>query len=164
MAEIPELEAHKKGRGVLLAFQKDVALSLSKASEYSDALVMAKAAKILRRHILDHQSRFDGTFPEGCVKDAIPPILLQFVGMVEHGADIKSQLRFGASKSDQAISQLLQYNCYSRYKEGAATHRHSKDRETPFPVYMGLSIFAKTRKRSLVEMLHEHGLSISYDD
>ena len=164
LAEIPELEAHKKGRGVLLAFQKDVALSLSKASEYSDALVMAKAAKILRRHILDHQSRFDGTFPEGCVKDAIPPILLQFVGMVEHGADIKSQLRFGASKSDQAISQLLQYNCYSRYKEGAATHRHSKDRETPFPVYMGLSIFAKTRKRSLVEMLHEHGLSISYDD
>ena len=48
LAEIPELEAHKKGRGVLLAFQKDVALSLSQASEYSEALVMAKAAKILR--------------------------------------------------------------------------------------------------------------------
>ena len=28
---------------------------------------------------------------------------------------------------------------------------------------MGLSIFAKTRKKSLVEMLHEHGLCISYD-
>ena len=128
MAEIPELQAHKKGRGVLLAFQKDVALSLSKASEYSDALVMAKAAKVLRRYILDHQSKFDGKFPEGCVKDAITPIL-QFVGMVEHGADIKSQLRFGASKSDQAIFQLLQYNCYSQYKEGTETHRKSKERE-----------------------------------
>ena len=163
LAEIPELQAHKKGRGVLLAFQKDVVLSLSKASEYSDALVMAKAAKVLRRHILDHQSKFDGTFPEGCVKDAIPSILLQFVGMIEHGADVKSHLRFGASKSDQAISQLLQYNCYSRYKEGTATHIHSKKRETPSPVYMGLSIFAKTRRKSLVEMLHEHGHCISYD-
>ena len=28
---------------------------------------------------------------------------------------------------------------------------------------MGLSIFAKTRKKSLVEMLHEHGLCISYE-
>ena len=89
MAEIPELEAHKKGRGVLLAFQKDVALSLSEASEYSDALVMAKAAKILRRHILNHQSRFDSTFSDDFVNDATPPILLQFIGMAEHGADIK---------------------------------------------------------------------------
>ncbi|KAK1906058.1 Nicotinate phosphoribosyltransferase [Dissostichus eleginoides] len=83
--------------------------------------------------------------------------------MVEHGADIKSQLRFGASKTDFAIAQLLQYNCYARYKEGASTHRHSKDRETPFPVYMGISVYAKTRKRKLIELLHGHGISISYD-
>lgn len=166
LAEIPELEAHrsgKDGRDIVLAFQKDGGKALAQSSDFSEALVVAKAAKLLRRCILDHQSRFDGTFSEGSVKNAIPPLLLQFIGMVEHGADIKSQLRFGASKSDQAIAQLLQYNCYSRYKEGAATHRHSKDRETAFPVYMGLSVYAKTRKRNLVEMLHDHGLSISYD-
>ena len=28
---------------------------------------------------------------------------------------------------------------------------------------MGMSVHAKTRKRTLVEMLHEHGISISYD-
>ncbi|KAJ8399555.1 hypothetical protein AAFF_G00409660 [Aldrovandia affinis] len=100
LAEIPELEAHKQGRYVLLAFQVDVGLALSQASKYSEALIMAKAAKILRRHILDHQSRFDGTFCEECIKDAIPPILLQFIGMVEHGADIKSQLRFDTSRTD----------------------------------------------------------------
>lgn len=113
--------------------------------------------------MLDHKSTFDGTFNEGCIEEAIPSCLLQFVGMIEHGADIKSQLRFGASKTDLAISQLLQYNCYARYKEGAATHRHSKVHETPFPVYMGMSVNGKTRKRTLVEMLHEHGISISYD-
>ena len=35
---------------------------------------------------------------------AIPPTILQFV-VLEHGADIKSQLRFGASKTDVAIAQ-----------------------------------------------------------
>ena len=80
-----------------------------------------------------------------------------------HGADIESQLRFGASKTDLAMAQLLQYNCYARYRKGLATEKHSKDRETPFPVYIGLSMFAKTRKRHLVEMLHDNGISISYD-
>jgi len=67
------------------------------------------------------------------------------------------QLLFGA------MAQLLQYNCYAKYREGAATYRHSKDRESPFAVFMGISHYAKTRKRLLVEMLHEHGLSIPYD-
>lgn len=102
--------------------------------------------------MLDHQSTFDGTFQEGCIEDAIPTSLLQFVGMVEHDANIKSRLRFGVSKTHVAIAQLLQYNCYAKYKEGASTHRHSKEWETPFSVYMGMSVYAKTRKRKLVEM------------
>ena len=71
--------------------------------------------------------------------------------------------RFGACKTDVAMAQLHQYNCYSRYKEGAETHRHSKDHETPFPVYIELSAFAKTRKKYLVELLHENSISVSYD-
>ena len=108
---IPELEAHKQGRDVLLAFQSDIGLALSKAFEYKDLSSLGKAAKIFRRHMLDHKSIFDGTFDDGCVDDAVPPSLLQFVGMVEHEADIKSQLRFGALKTYMAIAQLLQYNC-----------------------------------------------------
>lgn len=38
-----------------------------------------------------------------------------------------------------------------------------KGRETPFPVDIGTSVDAKTSKRTLVELLHEHGLGISYD-
>ena len=83
--------------------------------------------------------------------------------MIEHGADIKSQLRLGASKTDLAMSQLLQYNCYTKYQEDGKLLRHSKDRETPFPVFLGLSVYSKTRKKHLVELLHDHGLSISYD-
>ena len=66
--------------------------------------------------------------------------------MIEHGVDIKSQLRFGASRTDSAMAQLLQYNCYSRYKEGASTYRHSKERETPFILFLGMSVCEKTPK------------------
>ena len=83
--------------------------------------------------------------------------------MIEHGADIKSQLQQGSSKSDIAISQLLQYNRFANYTEETNTHRHSNERETPFSVYLALSVLARTRKRRLIDMLHENGLCVSYD-
>ena len=163
MAQIPELESHRKGRDVLLAFKKDIGPILSQASDYSDAIILSKAASILRSQMLNHKSKFNGNFDEQCIDDSVPPILQQFVSMIEHGADIKSQLRFGASKTDLAMAQLLQYNCYGRCRNEKATQRHSKDRETPFPVYIGMAVYARTRKRHLVEMLHDNGISISYD-
>ena len=78
------------------------------------------------------------------------------------GADIKSQLRFSTSKTDLAIAQLLQYNCYERYKK-EQQFTDIPNKETPFPVYMGMSIYTNTRKRILVDMLHEHVISISHD-
>lgn len=86
-----------------------------------------------------------------------------FICMVEHGADIKSQLRNEASKSDLAMAQLLQYNCSGRCKKGTLTHRHSKKRETTLAVFIGLSVYSKTRKRQLIELLHDNGMCISYD-
>ena len=80
--------------------------------------------------------------------------------MIEHGVDIKSQLRFGASKTDSAMTQLLQYNCYSRFKDGASTYRHSKERQTLFLFFLGMSVYAKTRKKVLVELHHDHGLNV----
>ena len=53
--------------------------------------------------------------------------------MIDIGVEIKPQFKFSAPKTDSAMAQLLQYNCYSRYKEGVSTHRHSKECESPFP-------------------------------
>ena len=108
LGEKSELKAYKKGRDVLLAFKEDVGTVLSKAINYTEA------AKILRQRMMDHKSSFTGTFNDECVENSIPSTLLQFVSMIEHGADIKSQLRLGASKTDLAMSQLLQYNCYKK--------------------------------------------------
>jgi hypothetical protein len=62
LAEIPELESHKKGKDILLAFKKDIGAALSQASNYSEAIILAKTAKFLRGHMIDHKSAFAGTF------------------------------------------------------------------------------------------------------
>ena len=161
LCHIPGLLVQNQGRDVMLAFEKDVGSMLAQASEFGEAIHLAKAAAIIRRDMLNHKSNFKSIFNND-IQDAVPASLLQFVSMIEHGPDIKSQLQHGSSKSDLAISQLLQYNCSAKHRE-AEFHRHSKDRETSFPVYVGLSVFAKTRKKQLIDMLYTNGVSISYD-
>lgn len=41
--------------------------------------------------------------------------------------------------------------------------RHSSDREPPFAINVGLLLYAKTRKRQLIDALFQHGICISYD-
>ncbi|KAK3887900.1 hypothetical protein Pcinc_008050 [Petrolisthes cinctipes] len=48
-------------------------LNFTEASDYySEAIILGKAANILRRHMLDHKSIFDRTFHEGCIGQVIP--------------------------------------------------------------------------------------------
>ena len=100
--------------------------------------------------MIGHEFIFDGQFIKGCAEDAILPSLLEFICMIEHNVGIILQLRVSASKTNSAMAQLLQYNCYSRYKEGASTYRHSKERRTLFTLFLGMSVRAKTRKKVLV--------------
>ena len=165
LARIPELEAHNKGRDVLLAFKKDIGTVLADASKYTEAIHLAKAADIIRKEMLQHKTSFSTEFKEGFGEEAVPSALLQFVCSIEHGGDIRSHLKHGVAKSDLAIAHLLQYNCFSKSSEvtESSTNRHSKTRETPFAVYVGMKVFAKTRKRELIDKLHENGISIPYD-
>ena len=100
--------------------------------------------------MVEHKSNFEGNLYDSSEYDSLPPAFFQFVCMIEHGANTKSQLRFGMTTTDLAMAQILQYNCFAKYKEGAATQRHSTDRETPFLVYIGMSVHGKTRKRDLL--------------
>ena len=119
LSHVPQLEAHRQGRDILLAFSNDVGSILAEAVKYGDAVHLAKAASILRKQMLGHKPKSNAIFHNGCIEEAIPPSLLELVCMIEHGADIKSQLTCSASKSNLALSQLLQYNCFAKYKEGA---------------------------------------------
>jgi len=64
----------------------------------------------------------------------------------------------------QDLVFLLQYNSFVCRRDADRKREcHNKARETPLPIYIGLTLHAKTCSRDLVEKLRELGLSISYD-
>ena len=75
LSSILELEEHKAGCDVLLAFKKDISSVLFDLSKYStaEAIHLAKAASIIRREMLNHKTKFDNKFHEGFVEESVPP-------------------------------------------------------------------------------------------
>ena len=163
-----ELDCFKQGRDIILAFTKDFGPALARVNDYDNAMVVSRAAEILRRQILECKASFEGSFEDSYMNACTPAKLLNFVSSVSHGTDIKAHMDVGASKPDVALAQLIQFNCFAKYDAAkydatAMYQRHSKDREPAFPVFMELSVHSKTRKKEIVNTLFEHGLSINYD-
>ena len=55
------------------------------------------------------------------------------------------------------IAQLVRYNSTKKMRD-RGERRHSLDRETPLPVYVGLLLYTKNRKAGLVNKLSSLGL------
>lgn len=168
LTQIPQLKEHKQGREILLAFDSDVGNALKKAYEtnYDDeAIILARAARIVRRDMLNTTSTFNGSFKPDCQKDSIPTSLLTLTKMILDGPNVIDSQEdcFGFSQANLTMSQLLLFNSHLRRRKGTSASHHAKERETPLPVFIGISIHTKTRKRELVDLLHKYGLSISYD-
>ena len=93
------MRAYNRGRDVLMAFEEDIGTSLAKACEQDnnqDAMHIARAAQIVRRHIFGEAKPFNG-FPEQCQKDSVPKLLLTLVNMVLEGPSIKDQMEEATS-------------------------------------------------------------------
>ena len=106
------------------------------------------------------QATFTGSFDESCQVNSVPRSLLTIVAMIFDGPNIQSSS--GTHQASLSVAQLLQYNSSSRRRAenaGGAHVRHNKTRETPLPIYVGLTVHARTRKRDLVETLLDLGLS-----
>ena len=167
LAEIPDMRAYTKGRDVLMAFKDDIGTALAKACEQDnneDAMHLARAAQIVRRHIFGETKQFNG-FPEKCQEDSVPQLLLTLVNMILEGPSIKDQMQEATSPAALTIAQLLKFNSvkHKRAPDTAAFVRHSTAQETPVPLYVGLMLHAHTRKKELVDKMAHLGLSVSYD-
>ena len=170
LANVPGLEAYKKGRDVMLAFNDDVGYALGNVLDQqdfdNDALVLLNAAKIIRLDIMNTKTCFTGSFDSSCQRDSVPESLKTLVGMILGAPDIKTQSsNMVEAQTTLSISQLILFNATKRRRSADTLPSlyHSSDREPPLPVYLGLMTHAETRKRNLVDELYTLGLSISYD-
>ena len=64
-----------------------------------------------------------------------------------------------------SVSQLVVFNFIKqlRTSQPSANFRHELDSETPLPLYLGLKVHAVTRSKTLVNILNNLGLCLSYD-
>ena len=168
MQQCPDLTSYKDGREVLVAFREDVAAVLKNASEKntdSEAMVIAKAANIVRQDLLNlENSQFHGTFETNCQEASVPQTLRSLIAMIMGGTSIKTQSsNIVESQAALTVSQLIRFNSVLRRRKDSKTNYHAKERETPLPMYVGILLHAETRKRGLVDKLCDLGLSVSYN-
>lgn len=107
MAHFPDLQSYTEGKGrhVYLAFKEDVAFAMKLAFSDQcddDAVCLAKAAKIVRREILENKNTFDGSFTTDCQVKSLPRSVLSLVSMVLEGPNIKQA---GGEPSDPGRSE-----------------------------------------------------------
>ena len=166
LAHIPGLSAHKKGREVILAYDDDIGQALVDtylSDTDSDAMCMAQVATIIRKDLFEQNEPFTGTFKANCQIDCVSTSLLSLVRMILEGPSIKNQTSTPLSQSALTISQLLQFNSVKHKRQGLTSVKHSRAQETPLPLYVGTMLHSVTRKKELVDKMHEIGLSVSYD-
>ena len=137
LAEFPDMRAYIKGRDVLMAFEDDIGTALAKACEQDnneDALHIARAAQIVRRHIFGEAKPFNG-FPEQCQVDSVPQLLLTLVNMVLEGPSIKDQMEEATSPAALTIAQLLKAQAGTRQRRFCQTQHCTGDTSSTIHVW-----------------------------
>ena len=130
----------------------------------NNALLPYKAAQIVRKEMLSHIDTCVHS-KEYLITNAtkMPPSLLALVGTILNPID----LEMIESNPQPALNivQLLHFNVAVKTQHSTATH-HTKSRDPPLPVHIGLSLHAQLptapHKRNRVENMHALGLSVSY--
>ncbi len=88
------MECHKQGRNLVLIGNEHIGSALSKACEYNadnNSVILARAAKIVRRDMLQLKNKFNGSFDTKCQEKSVPSSLLTLVSMVLNGPNIQDQ-------------------------------------------------------------------------
>ena len=115
---------------------------------------------------------FNGTFQQGCQQNAVPPSLLALVKMIQEGPNIECQSNLEDGTSSRTLSalsipQLLVFHSvkhvHKSHEQSGSRIRHTRERETPLPVYIALKLHGLTRKRNLVDVFYCLGMCVSYD-
>lgn len=98
-----------------------------------------------------------------CQLKYLPSSLRSLVSIILNGLNIKDQEQ-SESQACLTVCWTIIFNTKKRsYKTKTGQTRHSASREPPLPLYVGLSIHSSTRSKTLIEKMHQMGISVSYD-
>ena len=122
----------------------------------NDGILLAKAAQIIK-DLLRHEQQFNGDISRERQFEGIPSSIFQLISLIIEGGYTQDSTPPECSeKIIGNLSQLVIFNTVKNKREETVLHvRHSKLKEPPFPVYLGMLIHNKTRKKGLVNEFAE---------
>ena len=169
----PDWSDYTEGRDIYISHKETVGAALAQASRIhvsdDEAQKIVEVGLILRQHILQEQKHFNGSFDPSCLSEPVSKPLLTLLDVLLEGsssiedkvaqnqASISARFRVACT-----ISQLICSNA-AKQSSSARTLYQMKDRETPFPLYVGLKLHASARQKATINTFHGMGMSVSYD-
>ena len=120
-----------------------------------DSLILAKAAEIVRKDMFSLKGfTFSGSFTKDCQESTVPAGLKSLVSMILTGVSIENT-EAQESQPCLTVCQRIVFNAKegSTAKSKSGQTRHTKAREPPLPLYIGLNVHALTRSKTLVTKL-----------
>ena len=165
MSYYPDAQAQNDGKNILLIFKQGMQDTLKQAflqKVEDDALILCKAAKIIRNDMFNFQGfKFSGSLPSDFQQNSLPTNLRYLVSMLLNGSNIKDQDTV-ESQSVLTIAQMILFN-YKKRPSVADKSRHNQNFEPPLPLYVGMKIHSQSRSKKLIMLMNELGLSVGYD-
>lgn len=163
MEVFPDLIEFHEGKEIFLVFKDDVGIAIKSSikEQESEALIIAKAAKIIKREIKKTSFKFQGNFSEEDQMSCIPQSLLCFLKLILDGSKNESNST-GRDQAAKYIAQIIMFNTIDRANENSKFSRYNASKEQPLPIYLAFKLHSVTRKRDLIDHFHDLGLCISY--
>ena len=164
---IPDIKSvMNKNRSWSLVFDEDLSdvISEMKDNTSTEVSILFKAAKILRKDCLRLKQTFTGSFSESNSESVeLPTTLSSFLHTLLEGSDILQEPS-NKSKIVTSIGHQIIYNSVGRKSSNPERiPRHIRDRETPSVIYMAMKLYLKSGSKSVLDVMHQRGLCISYD-
>ena len=164
-----EWQALAKGRDVFSTSKATVGSLLSESiSQHlseDEAKKIVEVGLILRRQILKSQNPYSGSFTSTCLTEPVPNSLLTLLAVLLDGSSsilsdedretIDSRVRVAC-----ATSQLLISISTKKVFSGQTLY-HSREREMPLPLFMGLKLHVNNHSKSIIQEFHHLGLTVS---
>jgi len=154
------------GRNTLIVFKEGFQDLIKRAKESRDfeneAFMMTKLVKILREDMLNCNFEFQGNFEKNSQQSSVPTALKALVALLLDGTNVLQE-NDEVSQACLTITQLIMFNMKNRAYKVDSSFRHSKIKEFPLPLYVGLSLHTETRSKKLVDTMNKLGMSISYN-
>ena len=174
---LPEWTDFSQGKEVYISSNQKVGHLLADAHKsqsvnQDDALLLMHAAVVLQKCCLQRQEPFTGSFGPDSLTSPVPGQLRSFINILLQGPSILHEQNndelqgqvHGRARVASAIAQQIIYNTCSgsHHTTTSANIHHNKDRETPFPLYLGLKLHGEGRQKKQISNANAFGMSVSY--